>query len=95
MTLANMIKVSTGIISIVATLFFVYGHFAKAEELQNLKAYTEYTFDELQLERIEDKINLIEVKPELKLEPWEREKLLRLRAQYKRIIRRIDHNEGL
>ena len=91
----NAIKVSTGLITIVGTLFFVQGHFATAEDLQSLKAYTEYSLDELQIERVQDKISILEVMPELKLKQWEREKLIRLKAQHAKILRRIEHNQGL
>ncbi len=89
----NAVKVSTGIVSLIGTILFVYSFFAKAEEVESLKAYTEYSFDEIKLERVEDKINTIQVKPEIKREAWEKEKLLMLQAQHQRIIRRIEHNE--
>ncbi len=94
MTLAKGITVSTGIASLIGTIFVVHSYFAKAEELQQFKAYSEYTFDEMKAERLEDKIQIIEVKPVAERKAYEREKLLKLKAQHERIIRRIERNES-
>ena len=93
MTLKEGITISTGIVSLIVTLLFVYSYFATAQDLQEFKSYSEYTFDELKLERVEDKINTIEVKSSESLEDWEKEKLLILKSQQERIIRRIQNNQ--
>jgi len=93
MTLKEGITISTGIVSLIGTLLFVYSYFATAQDLQEFKSYSEYTFDELKLERVEDKINTIEVKSSESLEDWEKEKLLILKSQQERIIRRIQNNQ--
>ncbi len=93
MTLANAVKVSTGVVSLIGTILLVHSYFAKANELEKLKAYTEYSFEELKLEKIEDKVAELEIKPEASQQYWEKEKLIRLKAQKERIIRRIEHND--
>jgi len=89
----KVISATTGIVSLVGTVFLVHSYFAKAEEHEQLKAYTEYTFEELKLERVEDNIAELEIKPVASQQVWEKEKLIRLKSQKERIIRRIEHNE--
>ena len=93
MTVKGVVSISTGIVSLIGSMFFVHSYFATAGELEQLKSYTEYTFDERKLENIEDKMSVILIKPENIRQEWEKEKLLMLQSQQKRIIRRIEYNQ--
>lgn len=93
MNLMKAISISTGVASLIGSIFFVISYVATAEEHKQLKQYTEYSFDEIKLERLDDKINIIQVKPESERKSWEIEKLLMLKSQQERIIRRIEYND--
>ena len=69
-----------------------HSYFAKAEELQQLKAYTAYSFDELKIQDIDEKLAILKVKPASQQSQWEKEKIILLESQKQKIIRRMNHS---
>lgn len=92
LTLVNALKLVSSTAGVVVLVVGFHSYFAKAEELQQVKAYTEYTFDELRLEKLDEKLSVLKVKPTTQQQQWEKEKIILLESQKQKIIRRMNHS---